>query len=92
MIVTASDSRNIQLVADLLETKMVVSVLRHADPLTFVKAVEDMQKDGFKGLTVSNVAASCGHISNVVGRVVDQMVDKSMLVPLDPSPMPQTIQ
>jgi hypothetical protein len=75
LICTAMDARNIALVQDLLQAKMIVAVLRMAATFPIyrrllVDAADLVNRDGFM-VTGEDVRVACENYGSVVGMRVD---------------------
>ena len=94
MIVTGTDPRNIATVSDLLQSKLIVEVLRlvavnpSLRPLLVLAAETVNQRDGFT-LTAEDIRIACEEFGAIVGYRTDVCVHPSKMgAEQTPNPLP----
>lgn len=78
MVVVDRDNRSMMVVIDLLQVKMLVTLLRRPTPEQLLQTTLFMQRDGF-AVSVDAVKAAASGFAEVAGFLTDQMVTQDKL-------------
>jgi hypothetical protein len=84
MIIVNVDQRNVSLVFDLLQAKILTSLIRQITPEQGYKAVSDLMKGGFD-IGPSDVVGVTASVSMMLGAITDQI---QKVQPQDSAPTP----
>jgi hypothetical protein len=84
VIISGRDDKNVAVVLDLMQAKLIVECLRQLTQADLVRAAENTHKDGFE-LLANDALYAAGSFVSIVGYVTDKIQSlQGQVIPVKP--------